>query len=369
MPVDVSIWRIGQKLERLQFEPMPTEGRLETLLAADISIVDTNLLLIGRQVPTAHGKFVDLLAMDPDGKLTIFELKRDRTPREVVAQLLDYGSWVRGLDNDDVAAIFANYLQKYHPDHAGASLDQAFRERFQVKDVPESWNEGHELVVIASELDPSTERIVNYLAEEYGVSINVVFFRFFRDGDREYLSRAWLIDPAEVETAVTENRGELAWNGEYYVSFGEGPHRNWEDARKYGFICGGGGSWYSQTLRQLEPGARIWVNVPGQGYVGVGRVVAPVVPLDEFLVPGNNGQDVPITSMPLKAPNMNDPTRTPEEREHLVRVKWLKTVPLNEAIKEKGFFGNQNIVAKPKNKKWQHTIDRLKTRFHVSDDA
>lgn len=37
-------------------------------------------------------------------------------------------------------------------------------------------------------------------------------------------------------------------------------------------VCAGGGSWYSRTLGLLEPGARVWVNVPSKGYVGVGRV-------------------------------------------------------------------------------------------------
>ena len=45
-------------------------------------------------------------------------------------------------------------------------------------------------------------------------------------------------------------------------------------------------------------------------------------------------------------------------------VDWIKTLPLDQAIKEKGFFG-QNSVAKPKAKRWIHTIERLKKRFEV----
>ena len=53
--------------------------------------------------------------LDGDGNLVVLELKRNRTPREVVAQLLDYGSWVRTLEDDDIAAIFDRFLQKYDP--------------------------------------------------------------------------------------------------------------------------------------------------------------------------------------------------------------------------------------------------------------
>src|SRR5262249_31589688 len=130
MPIEVGLWRLGEKLTRIDFSPIDTESRLEQLLAADLSVADPHLLLLGRQVPTAFGKFIDLLALDGDGNLVVLELKRNRTPREVVAQLLDYGSWVRTLQDDDIASIFDGYLTKYRPDHAGVSLDQAFCERF-----------------------------------------------------------------------------------------------------------------------------------------------------------------------------------------------------------------------------------------------
>ncbi|MGH8458926.1 MAG: nuclease, partial [Nevskiales bacterium] len=57
----------------------------------------------------------------------------------------------------------------------------------------------------------------------------------------------------------------------------------------------------------------------------------------------------------------------PERAEYLVRVKWLKTVPLDKAIKERGFFGNQNTVARPRAPKWQHTVDRLRQRLGITD--
>lgn len=367
MPIEVALWRMTGQLTPIQFSPMGKESQLEQVLADDIAIIDPNLLLIGRQVPTSFGKFVDLLALDADGNVVVVELKRDRTPREVVAQLLDYGSWARSLQDDDLAEIFEAFLAKYHSQHAGTSLDSAFCERFNVQEMPDSLNESHKLVVVAGDLDDSTERIITYLADEYGVAINAVFFRFFRDEDREYLSRAWLIDPGDVEAKVEEKREKLPWNGEFYVSYGISPNRDWEEARKYGFISAGGGSWYTKSLAMLEPGSRIWVNVPGGiGYVGVGTVVNEVVPIDDFMVDDGNGKKVPITQLPLKAASHTTKAQDPEKAEQMVRVEWIKTVPVQKAIREKGFFGNQNSAAKPRTKKWQHTIDRLKSQFGVN---
>ena len=51
--------------------------------------------------------------------------------------------------------------------------------------LPDELNASHELVIVAARLDSSTERIVRYLAAEYGARINALFFRVFKDGERE----------------------------------------------------------------------------------------------------------------------------------------------------------------------------------------
>jgi hypothetical protein len=52
--------------------------------------------------------------------------------------------------------------------------------------------------------------------------------------------------------------------------------------------------------------------------------------------------------------------------EWLVRVNWLKTVSLANAVRERGFFGNQNCVVAPRDPRWPFTIERLKQRFGVT---
>jgi hypothetical protein len=366
MPIEVGLWKLGERLEPVAFTRMDTEHRLEELLAEDITVVDPELLLIGRQVPTAYGKFIDLLAIDAEGRLVVIELKKDRTPREVVAQLLDYGSWVRGLESDDVSGIFDSFQRKYTDREV--PFESRFCERFGVDEVPELLNDSHKLVLVASELDDSSERIITYLAEEYGVSINAVFFRVFRDGANEYLSRAWLADPDQVDAKVEAKRDKLPWNGEFYASYGADERRDWDEARKHGFISAGGGAWYARTLQILEPGGRVWVNVPGSGYVGVGRIKDPVVPIDEFLVDNGRGEQVPILSLPLKAATHRTMADDPDKAEHFVRVEWIKAVPLSQAEKQKGFFGNQNSAAKPRTKKWNHTVEALKQRWGIPDE-
>jgi hypothetical protein len=69
----------------------------------------------------------------------------------------------------------------------GKSMEDAFQDKFG-GEFPEVINEHHAMLVVASEIDDSTERIIRYLSETYGVGINAVRFQFFQSEDgREYL--------------------------------------------------------------------------------------------------------------------------------------------------------------------------------------
>ena len=361
MPLDQAIWKVGKSPKKLPETRLTSEHQLEDMIVEDPGILSEDWMLIGRQVATAFGKYVDLLAIDEGGNLIIIELKKSKTPREVVVQAIDYASWVEGLGTDEIAEIYGDSSFSN-----GNTVNQAFQGRFNRPIDEDVLNQGHQIVIVASELDPSTERIVNYLSER-DIPINVLFFRIFEDGYNQYLSRTWLIDPSETQdkaaTRISEPREP--WNGEFYVSFGVGPDRNWEDARKYGFVAAGGGEWYSRTLSLLNKGDRIWVNVPKKGYVGVGTVKSSAIRASECELEVD-GQKAPFNELSKNGhynlENDDDEARS----EYIVPIDWIKTVPLDQAISEIGFFGNQNSVCKPTTTKWGRTVKRLKERLEVS---
>lgn len=82
---------------------------MEKWLIQDISILSINLAVIGSQVTTPFGKKIDILAINSVGELVIVELKRDKTYREVVAQALDYATWIKELGYDDLNTILNKY--------------------------------------------------------------------------------------------------------------------------------------------------------------------------------------------------------------------------------------------------------------------
>ena len=359
MPIELGIWKLGDKLDEVEFSSIDVEDKLENYLEKDLSLVAPRLMLIGRQVTTAFGKFIDLLAMDDEGNLVVIELKRKRTAREVVAQVLDYGSWVAGLSRDGIAAIYADK-------NPGSELEKGFDETFDVS-LPDEINLAHRLIVVAAELDSSTERIINYLTNQFGVPINAVFFRYFKEGKNEFLARSWLIDPTDAESKSSKHgaqKGGEKWNGnDFSVALGEGECRNWDDCRKYGFVSAGGGRWHTQTFNQLFVGARVFVCIPGTGYVGVGIVKDAAKPAKKFKVKVK-GKNIPILKAPLTATDMGWNSNSKEKCEYLVRVDWVKAEPREKAHWEKGMYANQNTVTKLRSR---FTLERLTKHFNLEE--
>lgn len=356
MPVEMRMWRIdSQGLRPLTAATLPTESELHQLLRKDPSLLGTPLLVIGSEVITPFGKRLDLLAIDSDGNLHVLELKRDRTPREVVAQVLDYGSWVSALSRDDVIEIAEKYL--------GQPFEASFEEVFGAAP-PDELNGELQLTVVASVLDASSERIVTYL-RGFGVPINAVFFTYIEDEDRRYLARSWLtVSDERSASSISKSTSKRAtWNGlDWYVSFGG--DRSWDDARRFGYVSAGGGKFYTQTIRALPEGARVWVNIPQTGYVGVGTVAGSAVRFNEAKVTVD-GVDRPLATLALAGSYDHRDAEADEDAEWIVPVQWIRAVPEADAYWETGLFANQNSACKLRQ---EFTLDRLSQHFDIHSD-
>ncbi len=357
MPIQHAIWKVGATPVPLTVSKLATEKDLEDMITARPEMISSGWMLIGRQVRTSYGGFIDLLAIAPDGSLVLIELKRDKTPREIVAQALDYASWMENLEPDKIGQIYEGFRK-------GCSLSTDFENRFGAKLDQETMNETHQIIIVAAELDDATERILGYLNAR-GIAINAMFFQVFGHGEDKFLSRAWLIDPSETQmnaTITVEKGKKLDWNGEYYVAFGDAESRSWEDARRYGYISAGGGVWYSRTLNMLSPGDRVWVMIPKKGYVGVGIVTEEVKSVKEFTVMVG-GVETPALEV-LQHREKHELAKDDEElAEYFVAVDWLDTVPADQAVWEVGFFAQQNSASRPRAEAWRYTVEKLKESF------
>ena len=179
------LWKVdNENLITINSEHLDLEERIHKWIENDITIILPNAILIGSKIKTDNGKEVDLLAIDENGDLIIIELKRGLTPREVTAQALDYASWVNTLKEEDINNILIKR-------GINKSVSELLSEKFDNNEDVDI-NENQKIYIVASSIDTITERICKYLANN-GLQINVLTFDYFKDAEREYVARNFLV--------------------------------------------------------------------------------------------------------------------------------------------------------------------------------
>lgn len=201
MATEIRIWEISgptlRPVEEVALSANHLEKELENWIATHPDILGEKLLVIDRQrdIPTV-GR-LDLLCIDEEGRLVIVELKRDRTPREAVAQALDYASWLDSEEEETINSNARDYLKR--------PLADAFSDCFQTE-LPEFTCQNHRIVLVAPRLDASAERIINYLSERHSIDINAVFFKYAKLSGGEILARSFLV----ADEARPKHRGRMS---------------------------------------------------------------------------------------------------------------------------------------------------------------
>ncbi|MCA9831548.1 MAG: DUF91 domain-containing protein [Dehalococcoidia bacterium] len=174
---------------RLEHASIALEEHLEDWIDADIGIVADDVLLIGRQLRTEDGTYLDLLGIDRSGDLVVIELKRDKTLRDTVAQAIDYAEWCYRLSDDRIMDIAA----------ARYGGEEQFRDTFTLQlgvPFPESLNGRQRLLVVAPTIPDHTSRVIEYLAKVYTVPISAVDFDVFGLDGKRILVRHTVVEEA-----------------------------------------------------------------------------------------------------------------------------------------------------------------------------
>jgi hypothetical protein len=245
MALSMDLWQIkDNQLEPMNKITLNLEKRLKKWILEDITLLGLDLLILGQEVRTAYGKYIDILAIDGEGNLVIIELKKDKTPRDIIAQCLDYGTWVKDLGYEEIKETHNQYMK--------SDLEKDFEEYFDYKILDEV-NKNYRIIIVAESLDESTERIANHLNDDYNLNINAIFFNIFEKDGIEFIGRSWLKDP---ETPTIEKR-KRDWAGYYFLNTGisdKNDNRKWEYNIKFSFISAGGGNRWINALKIFKKG-------------------------------------------------------------------------------------------------------------------
>lgn len=128
----------------------------------------------------------------------------------------------------------------------------------------------------------------------------------------------------------------------YYVNVGEGPHRNWDDCLKFGFLSAGQGAKWKDQLLDIVQGDVLVAYLARHGFVGVGKVLRPACRYSEFHRKGRL-----LHEFGLRAPKMWENSENPEKSEYVIEVSWVKAVSRDRAKwrKRSGLFTTQLVRA------------------------
>ena len=184
MKTDIGIWEIDRASRagtKLGFaERVETEEMLEAVLVENPGMLMRGLTLVGRQVPVETG-YADLLGIDEDGRLVVFELKREKLTRNAVAQILDYCTYLEALSDSELATLIAersgtdgiNEISDFEEWYGSQGGDS-------IKPV--------RMVLVGLGIDTSARRMVAYLADR-GIEIEFLTFHGYVHGDGMLLAR------------------------------------------------------------------------------------------------------------------------------------------------------------------------------------
>lgn len=184
----------------------------------------STVMWIGRQVSASMNenyKYPDLLGIDSDGNVVVVELKRGKTPREVIAQILEYATWAEKLTYDDLNILAVKYYEN-KLEYKDLNIDEIHKMIFDPENDLErniTYNSRIRLYIVAEEITYTIKEVVKFLNRNGNIDINCLKYEVYKAGENEFYISTEL-DEAEVfiEKASPQNiRKTTHWNGDNLI--------------------------------------------------------------------------------------------------------------------------------------------------------
>lgn len=211
---EIKLWKIAgaanEKPKAVSVETIAettTEQLLEEVLTGSPDLLIPNLRLIGRQTETPGGP-LDLLGVDEDGELVVFELKRGNLTRDAVAQAIDYASFLADLESDELCRHINENSGKGGTEVV-EDFSRWYQEHFQrpVQDIDRP-----RVMLVGLGVDERAKRMVKFLAQ-CELDISLITFHGFKQGGETLLARQVEVPSrpsvVSVKSTKRENQAKL----------------------------------------------------------------------------------------------------------------------------------------------------------------
>ncbi len=197
----IGLWTFsGKSLARLAESEFQLEALLEDLIAEEPSLIRDGLTVVGRQVEVEGGR-IDLLAVDPQDRWAVIEVKRGALRREAITQAIDYAASIEALPSTQLHDKLKPYLASKNLDVGHLFVDRGA-------------SDGHPpfrevlLFIVGTGRGSGVERMSAFLAQR-GIPITAITFDVFDapDGSRT-LARE--ISEAETPPSSTSHSRKMS---------------------------------------------------------------------------------------------------------------------------------------------------------------
>ena len=201
---EIKLWTVdGSQVEDLKpVIGMKSEKFLEDTLVENADLLMEDLTLVGRQTQTEGGP-LDLLGVDGDGRLVVFELKRGTLTREAVAQVIDYASYLDGMDLDELANHISERSGRNGIDKIEGFQDW-YSQNFEELDLDSLMPVRMFLVGLG--VDNITERMVKFLAENSSMDISLLTFHGFSYEGKTILAKRVEVDGTSIPSSKPQKQ-------------------------------------------------------------------------------------------------------------------------------------------------------------------
>ena len=204
---EIKIWAIDGSGAVVDLSPTgqtETEKLLEDALVSSPDLLLEDLILVGRQTQTEGGP-LDLLGVDGDGRLVVFELKRGTLSRDAVAQVIDYVSSLDSMDLDVLARHISERSGRNHIDKI-EDFEDWYGQIFEEGELEAL--KPIRMFLIGLGVDDTTERMVRFLSENTGMDISLLTFHGFLHDGKTILAKRVEVESSDDTGAGILSRGE-----------------------------------------------------------------------------------------------------------------------------------------------------------------
>ena len=248
-----------------------SEKLLEDTIVNNPEILSLGLTLVGRQTPTQGGP-LDLLGVDNDGRLVVFELKRGTLSREAVAQIIDYASFLEAMPEQELA----DYISERSGTN-GIEKIEDFDEWYDAKSGGQALStlKPVRMVLVGLGVDAPTNRMAQFLAAG-GMDFSLLTFHGYSYDGRLLLARQVQVDAnvapqpsgngpkhsqselrKQLDSRIQERmaqwpEGQALWNALLNMF-----HENFHGPLEYVYDTPAGWARYRLNFRLPKQGSRI----------------------------------------------------------------------------------------------------------------